>query len=177
MKEEYSRRNQQRPATTSKSSIVIVILLLLINTLALSGLLFLYVQASSKQKTQLDGIEKTVSLLEQRTNGQTSASETTEHNVPVKESSTQVSKTVETGVTKESSNQSDQTIPSSEVTEQQTEHSTEPVTPPAATSYTVQAGDTLSVIAEKNKIPLQELMTKNNLTDSTVYIGQVLSLQ
>ncbi|WP_086443808.1 LysM peptidoglycan-binding domain-containing protein [Candidatus Enterococcus lemimoniae] len=174
MEEEYSRRKQQRPESTSKTTIMIVILLLFINTLALGTLLFLNVQANSKQEEQLSNIEKQVSQLD---NGQVTpnqaTADSTEHNVPVRESSTHVSSTDESSSIVESSTQPAQTTPSSEVTER----STEPVTTPQATSYVVQSGDTLSVIAEKNKISLQDLMLKNNLTDSTVYIGQVLSLQ
>lgn len=179
MEEEYSRRKQQRPASDSKFTIVTVILLLLINTLALGVLLFLNVQASSKQETQLNNIEKQVSQLNkgQEPTNQAAVTNTTEHNVPVRESSTQPSSPNETSSTAESASQPVQTSPSSEGAEQQTERSTEPASTPAATSYTVQSGDTLSVIAEKNKISVQDLMLKNNLTDSTVYIGQVLSLQ
>ncbi|EOI00228.1 hypothetical protein UAW_00094 [Enterococcus haemoperoxidus ATCC BAA-382] len=176
MDEEYSRRKQQRPPSTSKFTIVIVILLLLVNTLALGGLLYLNVQASSKQEARLNSIEKQVSKLDLGVNVPVLATDNTEHNVPVRESSTQVSKMEESSSTIESSDQPAQTPPSSEAVEQQTERSTEP-SQVAATSYTVQSGDTLSVIAEKNKISLQDLMLKNNLTDSTVYVGQVLSLQ
>ncbi|MGX7150984.1 LysM peptidoglycan-binding domain-containing protein [Enterococcus ureasiticus] len=175
MEEEYSRRNQQRPASASKPTIITVILLLFINTLALGFLLFLNVQASAKQKEQLNSIEKQVNQLEQAhvTTNQPAVSNNTEHNVPVRESSTQVSTTKESSSTTDDSSQTAQaTIPSSEVPDQQTERSTEP----APTTYTVQQGDTLSVIAEKNKLSLQDLMLKNNLSDSTVYIGQVLSL-
>ncbi|WP_348921784.1 LysM peptidoglycan-binding domain-containing protein [Enterococcus rotai] len=174
MEEEYSRRKQQRPSETSKKTILIVILLLFLNTLALGLLLFLNVQASSNQEEKLNNIEKQVSQLDrtQGTNDHSIATDSTEHNVPARESSTQVTSAIESSSTEESSTEPIHTTPSSEVTER----STEPTTP-AATSYVVQSGDTLSVIAEKNKIPLQELMQKNNLTDSTVYIGQVLSLQ
>ncbi|EOL49905.1 LysM peptidoglycan-binding domain-containing protein [Enterococcus caccae] len=175
MEEEYSRRKQQRPPATSKKTIVIVILLLFLNTLALGLLLFLNVQASSKQEEQLYNIEKQVSQLDKAkvVDDPSTETDSTEHNVPLRESSTQVSSAVESSSSVESSTQPIQTTPSSEVTER----STEPVATPTATTYVVQSGDTLSVIAEKNKISLQDLMQKNNLTDSTVYIGQVLSLQ
>lgn len=180
MEEEYSRRKQQRPGSVSKPTILIVILLLFINTLALGFLLFSNVQARSKQEEQLNSIEKQVSQLDknQEANKQTTVTDNTEHNVPVRESSKQVNKTKESSSTVESSSQPAQTTPSSsEVAGQQTESSTEPQVTAAATTYTVQSGDTLSMIAERNKLSLQDLMLKNNLTDSTVYIGQVLSLQ
>lgn len=176
MEEEYSRRQQKRPGSASKFTISIVILLLFINTFALSTLLYLNVQANSKQEEQLNNIEKQVSSLDQvqETTDHLTTDDSTEQNVPVKESSTQLSSTIESSSSVESSTQQSQTTtPSSEVTER----STEPASTQTATSYTVQSGDTLSVIAEKNKISLQDLMQKNNLTDSTVYIGQVLSLQ
>ncbi|WP_086315469.1 hypothetical protein A5821_002954 [Enterococcus sp. 7F3_DIV0205] len=180
MEEEYSRRKQQRPPSSSKGTIFIVILLLFINTLALGILLFLNVQSGSKQEEQLSSIEKLVNQLDknQVTNNQTAATGNTEHNVPVRETSTQTSKVNESSSTVESTSHQTQTTPSSsDVVEQQTERSTEPSVAPTATTYTVQPGDTLSVIAERNKLSLQDLMLKNNLTDSTVYIGQVLSLQ
>lgn len=169
LSEEYSRRKLQHPASTSKPTIAFVILLLFINTLALSVLLFWNVQASSTQVEQLNSIEKQVSQLDQRINRQAPVTENTEHNVPVRESSTQSSQS--SSVAESSS----QTTSSSEDV-QQTQRSSEPVVVPAATVYTVQSGDTLSVIAERNKLSLQDLMVKNNLSDSTVYIGQVLSL-
>lgn len=173
MEEEYTRRKQQRPTSTSKTSLAAVILLLLINTLGLCLLLFLNVQAESKQDEKLSSIEQQVKQLDQRTTVQPESYADTEKNVPVKESSTAASTTTESSsssTTMESVNQTEETIPSSEVAQHQTAE-------PTATTYTVQAGDTLSVIAEKNKLSLQDLMTKNNLTDSTVYVGQVLSLQ
>ncbi|WP_375178629.1 LysM peptidoglycan-binding domain-containing protein [Enterococcus rotai] len=175
MEEEYSRRKQQRPPAASKKTIAVVILSLFLNTLALGLLLFLNVQASSKQEEKFNNIEKQISQLDraQETNDHSIVTDSTEHNVPARESSTQVTSAIESNSTEKSSAESIHTTPSSEVPER----STEPTTPPAATSYVVQSGDTLSVIAEKNKIPLQELMQKNNLNDSTVYIGQVLSLQ
>lgn len=172
MEEEYSRRKQQRPASTSKPIVVTVILLLLINTILLGVLLFLNVQTTSKHEAQLNSIEEQVSKLDKA-----QVTDNTEHNVLSSESSTQVSTIDDSNSSTESSSETDQTSASSSEVATQTEPSTEPAQAPAATTYTVQAGDTLSVIAEKNKLSLQDLMIKNNLSDSTVYIGQVLSLQ
>ena len=172
LEEEYTRRKQQRPASASKKSIATVILLLIINTLILCLLLFLNVQAESKQDEKLNSIEQQVRQLDQRTIVQ---AESTEKNVPIRESSASTSTSTDSSSssgsnTMESSSQTEDTHSSSEVVQHQTVE-------PTATTYTVQAGDTLSAIAEKNKLSVQDLMTKNNLTDSTVYIGQVLSLQ
>ncbi|MGM0218517.1 LysM peptidoglycan-binding domain-containing protein [Enterococcus sp. AZ126] len=175
MEEEYSRRKQQRPTSTSNKTILIVILLLIINTFVLAILLFLNVQATSKQETRLENIEKQVSLLdkEKKTNNSATSTDSTKQNDSISESSTKISSSNDTSSTIESSKQAVQTTPSSE----NNEDATEPTTAHAATTYTVQSGDTLSAIAEKNNLSLQDLMTKNSLTDSTVYIGQVLSLQ
>ncbi|GGC89293.1 LysM peptidoglycan-binding domain-containing protein [Enterococcus wangshanyuanii] len=170
MEEEYSRRKQTRPASTPKSWMIIVILLLFINTLALGSLLFMNMQENTKNEERFNNIEKKVSQLDQETNKQTPVSEETEQNVLTRPSSTQESQTEQSSsTTVDSTHTADQTTPSSETTTH--------VAEPAATTYTVQSGDTLSVIAEKNNISLQDLMAKNNLTDATVYIGQVLSLQ
>lgn len=149
---------------------IIVILLLFINTLALGSLLFMNMQENTKNEERFNNIEKKVSQLDQETNKQTPVSEETEQNVLTRPSSTQESQTEQSSsTTVDSTHTADQTTPSSETTTH--------VAEPAATTYTVQSGDTLSVIAEKNNISLQDLMAKNNLTDATVYIGQVLSLQ
>jgi LysM repeat protein len=43
-------------------------------------------------------------------------------------------------------------------------------------TYKVQSGDTLWKISYNNKLTTQELMQYNNLTSSTIYVGQELSL-
>ncbi|WP_078544281.1 C40 family peptidase [Litchfieldia alkalitelluris] len=43
-------------------------------------------------------------------------------------------------------------------------------------SYTVQPGDSLSVIARKYNITVNELRALNNLTTDTIYVGQVLNV-
>ena len=49
------------------------------------------------------------------------------------------------------------------------------VTPPSqATTYTVQAGDTLFSIARRLGLTVEELMALNNLTNTNLQIGQVL---
>jgi LysM repeat protein len=172
LEEEYTRRKQQRPNPTSKKWLSFVILLLFINTAALAILLFMNFQENSKNEERFSSIEKQVSQLDQNSNRATIISDNTEENVLTRPSTTQESQTQQSSSsTTESSTQQNQTqtTPSSTTTAQAAE--------PVASTYTVQSGDTLSVIAEKNNLSLQELMTKNNLTDATVYIGQVLSLQ
>lgn len=46
----------------------------------------------------------------------------------------------------------------------------------AQTTYTVKAGETLWRVASLNNITVQNLMTYNNLTSSTIHIGQQLTL-
>lgn len=54
----------------------------------------------------------------------------------------------------------------------------EPVTPPAdGATYTVQAGDNMYRIALNHGMTTQELMSLNNLSDESVYIGQVLIVE
>lgn len=48
---------------------------------------------------------------------------------------------------------------------------------PTENSYTVQPGDSLSVIAKRFGVSMADLMTRNNLTDADfVYVGQRLSI-
>lgn len=54
----------------------------------------------------------------------------------------------------------------------------EPVTPPTdRATYTVQAGDNMYRIALNHGMTTQELMALNNLSDESVYIGQVLIVE
>lgn len=46
----------------------------------------------------------------------------------------------------------------------------------AVTSYTVKRGDSLSVIAQRYGMTLNELKSRNKLTSNTIHVGQVLSL-
>lgn len=53
----------------------------------------------------------------------------------------------------------------------------ETVTAASAPTYTVQAGDTLFSIAQRNNTTVDELVVLNNLTNvNTIYVGQVLVL-
>ncbi|MEH7748265.1 NlpC/P60 family protein [Neobacillus drentensis] len=46
----------------------------------------------------------------------------------------------------------------------------------AIETYTVQKGDTLYLIAVRNKLSVAQLKSLNNLTTDTIYVGQVLKL-
>lgn len=58
-------------------------------------------------------------------------------------------------------------------TEPTKNQTTTPSTSTAATTYTVKAGDTLSGIASKHKISLNDLMKWNNLNSTLIYPGNV----
>ena len=45
------------------------------------------------------------------------------------------------------------------------------------TTYTVQEGDNLTIIAEQHNLSLQELMSMNNLSDTNVLIGTILKVR
>ncbi|WP_061810724.1 C40 family peptidase [Rossellomorea vietnamensis] len=50
-------------------------------------------------------------------------------------------------------------------------------TPPAGSStYTVQSGDTLSHISVRYDVSVSDIMSWNNLSSSTIYVGQKLSI-
>ncbi|MTD42102.1 LysM peptidoglycan-binding domain-containing protein [Erwinia sp. CPCC 100877] len=174
MEEEHSRRKQKRPVPPSKFPTKTVILLLLLNTMVLCFLLFLNFQATAKHDDKLNDIEKQVTLLDQNLDKQivpTPAS--TQPSNSLQESSSQTVQTTD--------NPAQVDNPDSSTLQQQTSETTP--TPAAeqevntSTTYIVQSGDTLSGIAEKNQISLQDLMAKNNLTDTTVLIGQELLIK
>ncbi|MFT4416288.1 LysM peptidoglycan-binding domain-containing protein [Fredinandcohnia humi] len=48
--------------------------------------------------------------------------------------------------------------------------------PTYTTSYTVVAGDSLSLIAQRNNTTVTAIKTANNLTSDTIYVGQVLKV-
>jgi LysM repeat protein len=174
LEEEHSRRKQKRPAPSSKFPTKTVILLLLLNTMVLCLLLFLSFQANAKQDDKLSSIEKQVTLLDQNLDKQivpTPAS--------TQPSSTGQDGSSETAQTTESFANDDQSMSSDSQQQQPIEttptSSEQEVSSPS--TYIVQSGDTLSGIAEKNQISLEDLMAKNNLTDTTVWIGQELAIK
>lgn len=177
MEEEYSRRKKPR-VKPRKNNYFFVILFLMINLAALSYLLFLNVQAESKFDQQLTVIEKYVSQLDQQVASRIATVTPTSTPLPKTGQITENSSIDQTEAS--TTTASHQTVSEESTSASAIEEETTPTVKPevvAATSYTVQAGDSLSVIAEKNNLSLQELMTKNNLIDSTVYVGQVLSLR
>lgn len=55
-------------------------------------------------------------------------------------------------------------------------HSHEPATSETNSTYTVQKGDTLYLIAVRYKLSIAQLKSLNNLTSDTIYVGQVLKV-
>ncbi|MFK4567270.1 LysM peptidoglycan-binding domain-containing protein [Enterococcus sp. UD-01] len=174
MEEEHSRRKQKRPAPPSKFPTKTVILLLLLNTMVLCLLLFLSFQANAKQEDKLSSIEKQVTLLDQNLDKQivpTPAS--TQPSSSVQEGTSETMQTTESLANDDLSISSDSQQQTIETTP--TSSSEQEVNTPS--TYIVQSGDTLSGIAEKNQISLEDLMARNNLTDTTVWIGQELAIK
>ncbi|NRD79284.1 C40 family peptidase [Bacillus sp. BRMEA1] len=58
----------------------------------------------------------------------------------------------------------------------QPQTATQPDTTTISTTYTVQSGDCLSLIAAKYQLTVTQLKTMNNLTSDTIYVGQVLKV-
>jgi LysM repeat protein len=174
LEEEHSRRKQKRPAPPSKFPTKTVILLLLLNTMVLCLLLFLSFQANAKQEDKLSSIEKQVTLLDQNLDKQivpTPAS--TQPSSSVQEGTSETMQTTESLANDDLSISSDSQQQTIETTP--TSSSEQEVNTPS--TYIVQSGDTLSGIAEKNQISLEDLMARNNLTDTTVWIGQELAIK
>jgi LysM repeat protein len=174
LEEEHSRRKQKRPAPPSKFPTKTVILLLLLNTMVLCLLLFLSFQATAKQEDKLSSIEKQVTLLDQNLDKQivpTPAS--TQPSSSVQEGTSETVQTTESLANDDLSISSDSQQQTIETTP--TSSSEQEVNTPS--TYIVQSGDTLSGIAEKNQISLEDLMARNNLTDTTVWIGQELAIK
>lgn len=179
--EEPSRRQHKRPPE-KKGPKSLTIFLLLLNTSALTCLLFLSFQSydqSEKQNTRLDTVEyKIDALAKGLATRQSQPSSTTNES---SSSSTTTTKTQETSQPQPFNSSSDEgIIPSEEqeTTPSSSEESTSHAnTTSEGTSYTVKSGDTLSTIAELHNLTVAELMSKNGLTDSTLFIGQELNLK
>lgn len=177
--EEPSRRQHKRPPET-KGPKTLTILLLLLNTSALACLLFLNFQSydqSERQDMRLDTVERKIDSLVQglatkQTQPSSSSSTTNESISDTTNSSTQVAQPFDSNSDEGTvSNQILDTPSSSSSEETQSSSSQE------STSYTVKSGDTLSSIAELHNLTVTELMSKNNLTDSILSIGQELTLK
>lgn len=174
--EEHSRRQHKRPSE-SKGPKTLTVLLLLLNTSALACLLFLNFQSydqSEKQDTRLGTVEYKIDALAQglaTKQTQSSSSSTTSET-----SNTNTTSTTQDTTFNSTSNES--TVPT-EVSETPSSSSEEVASPTSqeVTSYTVKSGDTLSTIAELHNLTVAELMNKNGLTDSSLYVGQELILK
>lgn len=175
MGEEYSRR-QKPQLKQRKNNYFFVILFSIINLAALTYLLFLNVQAESKFNQQLTTIEQYVRQFDQQVASRIATVSSSNSGLPETGQAT-TNQTTPPAVTQTQASVDEEPTTSSSTEKeanQTIELEPEVILP---TSYTVQVGDSLSVIAEKNNLSLQDLMIKNNLTDSTVYIGQVLMLR
>ncbi|MHC5229025.1 LysM peptidoglycan-binding domain-containing protein [Enterococcus sp. LJL99] len=177
MNQEEPSRRQHKHIPEPKGPKTLTVLLLLLNTTALACLLFLNFQnygQSERQDARLDTVEYKIDALAQGlTTKQTQPSSTTNQS----SSSSTTDTTQETTQALNSSsdegivpNEEQETTPSS--SEEAAAHTT-----PESTSYTVKSGDTLSTIAEQHNLTVAELMSKNGLSDSTLFIDQELSLK
>lgn len=174
--EEHSRRHHKRPLEP-KGAKTLTVLLLLLNTSALACLLILNFQSynqSENQESRLDTVEYKIDALAQglaSRQTQTNTKETTKTNKNSSTQNTSQTQTVSSSSDERNISQDVQETPSSssqEVSSSSTQEST---------TYTVKSGDTLSMIAELHNLTVAELMSKNDLTDSSLFIGQELSLK
>lgn len=177
LNENASRRTQKKKTKSvrKKSNLPTTTPFLIFNILALISLLAFGIIVSNKQQEKLISIEKQVATLNesQRLIPNTSTNKTTMSSTPVISSSSSFEE--EQSTESLVSSTTFQTEQSTEISETSHELEDTPVVV-VSNTYTVQQGDTLSTIAEKNNLTVQTIKEKNNLTDDIVYIGQVLEL-
>ncbi|MBL1230796.1 LysM peptidoglycan-binding domain-containing protein [Enterococcus sp. BWB1-3] len=183
MGEKYRSRVSRRDSGAS-ALLVILLLLLLINTLGLGYLAYQTYQASTEKSyfnEQIVRLEKeidkigSVASTAKTTNSSTSSSVAAETN-------TSDSQETALGETVHSSTPPETGIPASDVDVAEGQETDQvqdviEVAEAEATTYIVQPGDALSLIAEQHGLSLEEIMLKNNMVDTTVIIGDVLTVK
>lgn len=169
MERDYSRKKKSN-TKSSPSGSAIVILLLLLNTLALGTLVvfaFYSFDQASNQDQRLKTMENKIALLDNslKKTSNVALGNSEKNNLPMTNGS---------NTTNSSTNETNQVS----VDEQNTQESnkSEGNSPTSNKTYIVQSGDTLSSIAEKHSLSVDELMSKNNITDSILLVGQSLTI-
>lgn len=203
IKDHSRRANRPSQATSSGNNSLVVVLLIILNLFILSGFVLLFLQSDSQAKghgLQLSKIEEKMDLLNsnegtvaQRPNANTTGSSqsTTESSSETSTSeenqgnavSNANNQTNNSGVGNATSNTENSTnVANNENNDNQhgvfdPNTQTNDNTASTSTTYVVQPGDSLSLIAEKHNMSLNDLMTKNGLTDTMVLVGEVLTVK
>lgn len=167
LNENASRRTQKKKTkTVRKKSNLPTTLFLIFNIFAFISLLAFGIIVSNKQQEKLTNIEKQVATLNE-----------SQRSIPNTATSTPVVSSSNSYEEEQSTSSNSSATPHTEESTETSETSQEVIdTPVTPSTYTVQQGDTLSTIAERNNLTVQAIKEKNNLTDDIVYIGQVLEL-
>lgn len=182
MEDTHTSRSGRRGSGSSGISILLL-LLLLVNTIALGYVVYRTYQAENKQEeftNQVSRLENEIDKLakgDSTTNvaaNNTTTSSATATPQQTAEASTAPAETQNSSAT-ENQGQSPQESGDPNNGQQQAD-GTQP-SQELPSTYTVQAGDSLSLIAENHGITLEELMQKNGLVDSTVLIGAELTIR
>lgn len=168
MEKGYSRKKKLHTKSSAYGS-VIVILLLLLNTVALGTLVvfaFYSFDQSSVQDQRLKTMENKIALLDNslKKTSNVALGNSEKKNLPITNGSNTTNSS-----TKETNQSSVDELNTQELNQTVENSSTSNKT------YVVQSGDTLSNIAEKHSLSIDELMSKNNLTDSVLSVGQLLT--
>lgn len=175
LEKNYSRRSRAGTNYSPYKSWLVIVLLLL-NTVALATLVvlaFYSFNQSTNQEQRLKTIENKIALLDSNAKKISSSVTETSSAATVKNNPMNTSTSTTTDSSTVNTTQSTESVSSEET---QKLNQTEVNINSVEKTYVVQSGDSLSAIAEKHSLSIEELMNKNNLTDSTVLVGQVLTV-
>lgn len=181
MEDTHTSRSGRRGSGSSGISILLL-LLLLVNTLALGYVVYRTYQAENKQEEFTNQVSRLENEIDKLAKGNSTANvaannTTTSSAAPPQQTTEASAAPAETQSSSAAENQDQSPQESGDPNNgQQQADGTQP-SQELPTTYTVQAGDSLSLIAENHGITLEELMQKNGLVDTTVLIGAELTIR
>ena len=190
MGDNYESRTLRR-SYGSPTLLVVLLLLLLINTAGLGYLVYKDYQNNTKQSNfdqqvarleqQIDKMNtsaavQTTTTSSSSTAASTSPTTTTDPNQQaVQPETTPSSALPETGNADPSASAQTETDAPAAAEAQTVEGAID--APTDASTYVVQPGDALSLIAEQHGLSLEQIMLMNGLSDTTVIVGDVLAVK
>lgn len=177
MEDKHTSRSSRRGGSSSGLSILLL-LLLLINTLGLGYIVYRTYQSDNTQnefKEQVSRLETEIDKLGKNQSTAAAANTTTPSSSQQQSTAPETSSTQSMPQTSVATDNQATEPSASDPAQEQEAANVEPQEQPS--TYVVQAGDALSLIAEQHGLSLEELMQKNNLSDTTVLVGTELTVR